>query len=244
VSRELGLFYKQRTAEFRQDLVDSWAIRPASLPAVDADLRAIHRRYLGLACLGAILSQGGYRKDYIRGLAEGSYLAVILATKGLENPSSVLLRQSIELVLKHIYFANHSIEFHWSLTRQSYREISFQFLLDYVRKTDEFSTFPGCDTLLADLERQFHVFSRFVHMHSRTFIPYKNTSSVTSANASTISVFKQRSGQLWPLLVCLLIAYFPSKFVRANKNEQSVIVRSLGSVWHNRVKGHLHSLSS
>ena len=214
MSRELSRFYSDRFTEFRADLINSWAVRDRSLTPVDTALRTIYRRYLGLACLAGALSQGGKRKDYIRGVAEVSYLGIVLATKGLENPSCVLLRQSIELVMRHIYFANHPIEYQWSATRLGYREITFQFLLEYLSKTDEFSLFPDSNLLLTELERQFGVLSRFVHMHSRMFIPYVRT-SVASANAAAVSALQRRSSELWPLLICLLVAHFPTKFLGA-----------------------------
>jgi hypothetical protein len=213
------------------------------LAAVEAVLRTVHRRYLGLACFGTILSQGGARKDYIKGLSEVSYLALVLAAKGLENPSSVLLRQSIELVLKHVYFATHPVEFSWSSTRESYREITFQSLLEYMRKTDESARFPDSEMLLVELERQYHVLSRFVHMHSRMFIPYTSSRIVTAANPATLDAFQHRCLQLWPLLIALLLAHFPAKFIAANSNEKALIARSLGTPWHNRAKTFLRSLT-
>jgi hypothetical protein len=242
VNRELSRFYKKRFTDFTTDLVYTWAIREPTLGAVNMLLRTIYRRYLGLACLSSVLSLSGQRKDYIRGVTEVSYLGVVLATKGLENPSCVLLRQSIELVTKHIYFANHPVEYHWSATRSGYREISFQFLLDYLRKTDEIALFPEGTLLLTEIERQFGILSRFVHMHSRSFIPYTST-SVRSANRASISDLNQRTGELWPLLICLLVAYFPGKFIAANKNERSVMVGALSTVWHNRFKQYLRAIA-
>jgi hypothetical protein len=242
VTRELSRFYKDRYTEFSVDLIQTWGIHEQKILALDAALRTIYRRYLALACLTAILSQAGQRKDYIKGVSEVSYLGVVLTMKGLENPSCVLLRQSIELVLKHIYFAYHAVEYHWLATRPGYRAISFQFLLDYLKSTDEYSIFPASSLLLNEIERQFGVLSRFVHMHSRSFIPYTKT-TLASANSTVVTSLEQRTKELWPLLMCLLIAHFPAKFLSANKNERSLIVGGLGTSWHNRVKDYLRSLA-
>lgn len=242
MTRELARFYKDRYAEFSVDLIQTWGIHEQKILGVDAALRTIYRRYLALACLTAILSQGGQRKDYIKGVSEVSYLGVVLAMKGLENPSCVLLRQSIELVLKHIYFAYHPVEYRWLATRPGYRAISFQFLFDYLKSTDEYSIFPASSLLLNEIERQFGVLSRFVHMHSRSFIPYTKT-TLAPANSTAVNSLAQRTRELWPLFMCVLIAHFPAKFLSANKNERSLIVGGLGKAWHNRVKNYLRSLA-
>jgi len=137
VTRELARFYKQQFDEFRLDLIESWGVHELSLKPVQSNLVSVYRQYLGLACLTTILSQRAPRNDYVRAVPEVSYLSMILAVKGLENSASVLLRQSIELALKHVFFSSHPVEFDWSLRRPGYREISFQFLLDYLRKTEE-----------------------------------------------------------------------------------------------------------
>jgi hypothetical protein len=234
VSRELTRFYRHRFDALRSDLKNKWAVESKSLIPVEADLRAIHRRYLGLACLSTLVAQNSRRNDYIRGLAEVSYLSIVLAVKGLENPASVLLLQSIELALKHIYFSTHPVEFGWSLTRHSYREISFQFLLEYIRKTDESSTFSNMVDVLTKLEGQFHVLSRFVHMHSRNFIPYQGSRDISSAHVATIAALKGKTTDLWPLIISLLITFFSAKFIGANANEKKIISSAAGSAaWRN-----------
>src|SRR5207249_6097358 len=122
------------------------------------------------------------------------------SVKGLENSAFVLLRQSIELVLKHIYFSTHPIEFGWSLRREDYREISFQFLLEYVRKTDEWKNTGWMVSLISDLEGQFHILSRFVHMQSRTFIPYGRGRNLLATNAASIAASEGRGRILGPAL--------------------------------------------
>jgi hypothetical protein len=244
VSREVSQFYRERFQEFRSDLTVSWAIRQETLTPLDVTLRTIHRRYLGVACVATLVAQNSPRNDYVRALPEVTFLAAVLAIKGLENPGSVLLRQSIELVLKHIYFASHPVEFQWSLNRLGYREISFQFLLDYIRKTDESNVFPQMNGLLDRVDRLFHEFSRFVHVHSRRFIPYRTFQSVTTANSSCVAMLGTRTRELWPLLISLLIIYFPTRFTHANLSERRIISSSLGTVWGKHIKRYLHALAT
>ena len=63
---------------------------------------------------------------------EAGQLTLIMGMKGLENTWCVLLRQSIELALKHIYFASHPVEYQWALSREDYRDLTFQSLLELV----------------------------------------------------------------------------------------------------------------
>lgn len=244
MSRESSLFYRRRFQEYRADLVTSWAVRENTIAPVETILRSIHRRYLGFACLTTVLAQNALRNDYVKALPEVSYLSTVLAVKGLDNPSSVLLRQSIELALKHIYFTTHPTEFGWSLNRTSYREISFQFLIEYIRKTDESSAFPHMTELIGEVDRQFHVLSRFVHMHSRRFIPYRTSASVTAAHRESIGALNQKTRELWPVLTVLLIAFFPKRFLRANANEKAIILMSAGVTRATHVKSYLRSLAA
>lgn len=243
MSRPISAFYKDEFEAFKDTLTSTWGIDLPAIRAVEADLRGIYRKYLGLASVGAIVSHRARRNDYCRGVAEVSYLSVILSMKGLENSASVLLRQSVELTLKHIYFSTHPVEFNWSLTREGYKEITFQFLLDYLRKTDEASTFPQFQEMIQQLEGRFHILSRYVHVHSRDFIPYLGFRRPKSALASTLHSLIEHASELWPRLTSLFITFCPDRYIAASHSEKKVIAATLGQEHSDHVKRYLRDLS-
>lgn len=128
------------------------------------------------------------------------------------------------------------------MNRQNYREISFQFLLDYARKTDEAKNTQYFSDLLSELEGHFHVLSRFVHMHSKHFIPYAGI-NVCAAHATTISFLKEKSLELWPLLIVVLITFFPAKYLKANANEKMLVRTATGTALWKKTAEYLRSLA-
>ncbi len=101
------------------------------------------------------------------------------------------------------------------------------------------------EQLVNQLEGEFHVLSRFVHVQNRTFIRYRRMPrTLTSADSGAVSMFRTRSRELWPLLISILIVFFPLKFVRCNKNEIAVIRASAGPTWGTRIAKHLRVIST
>jgi hypothetical protein len=243
VSRPISSFYKDEFEAFKETLTSTWGIDLTAIRAVEADLRGIYRKYLGIASMGAIVSHRARRNDYCRGVAEVSYLSMILSMKGLENSASVLLRQSVELTLKHIYFSTHPVEFSWSLTREGYKEITFQFLLDYLKKTDEASIFPQFPELIQQLEGRFHILSRYVHVHSRDFIPNLGFRRPKFALANTLDALIEHANDLWPTLTSLFITFCPNRYIAASHSEKKVVTATLGRKHADRVKRYLMDLS-
>lgn len=223
MSRELQQFAKSQFAELILDLEKGWGVPAKVVGAIEPQLRGLHKRYLGFANLASVVGDGAIRADYIRAIPEVSYLSLVLILKGLENPSFVLMRQSIELVLKHIYFSTHPVEYSWSATRLGYREISFQFLLEYLRKTDELQKLSGGVELVQRIETEFHILSRYVHVHSESFIQFSRFEGHSKAHVRPLHAFEERSRELWPRLIVLLVAFFPHRFAGASIIEQKLI---------------------
>lgn len=244
MSRELQQFTRTQYAEFGEDLSKGWGVPPNVIASVDSQIKSLHKRYLGLANLATVLGQSGQRADYINAIPEVGYLSLVLILKGLENPSFVLMRQTIELVLKHIYFSTHPVEYSWSATRLSYREITFQFLLDYLRKSDELQKLSIGVDLVQKIETEFHVLSRYVHVHSDSFIRFSQFSGHAKVHIQPMRAFEERSRELWPRLIILMISFFPHQFSGANLIEQKLIQSALTSDLRTSLSQHLKAIAT
>lgn len=137
MNKQLRLFCITEFSKFEQELLTSWQIDPDELKSISPSLKSLHKSYLGFATLCSMVTTENKRSSYIASAPEACLLSIVMMTKGLENPSHVMMRQCIELTLKHIYFSTHPVEYKWSQERIDYREINFQFLLGYIRKCDE-----------------------------------------------------------------------------------------------------------
>jgi hypothetical protein len=243
MTNELKAYIKSCFTEFSEDLKQGWGVPPDVIKAVDSQLRGLHKRYLGLAVLATVLGDGQPRADYVAAVPEVTHLSMVLILKGLENPAFVLMRQSIELILKHIYFAHHPVEHSWSAKRIGYREISFQFLLDYLRKTDEVQEFTGGAELLQAVELEFHILSRYVHVHSGAFIRFSHFSGHATPHLSSLKSYEERSKELWPKLFSLMFVCMPTAHLRASTMELQLVLASLPADVKAGMKGHLKKLS-
>lgn len=229
MNKELLQFCRTEFEGFRSHLQSSWAVSEETAKHLDANLRNMHKRYLGFSCVCAVLSDGAERSSYLRAAPEACHLSLVLTVKGLENPAYVLMRQCIELVFKHIYFATHPVEYSWLANRVAYREINFQYILDYIRKTEALSILVMGDQLLVLLEEDFHILSRYVHVHNDAFIGYGRGVSIPSAELAS---FTKRAADIMSRLCLLLAVFFPEKYTSAQANEQALI----GSVFIGNLK--------
>jgi len=225
MNRILQNFCRDAYHDFENELMSNWAVDTSKLANFAPVTKAIHKRQLSLACVATITGLRVPRNDYAKELVEASYLSLILAIKGLENCACVLLRQSIELSLKHIYFATHPVEYGWVAVREGYREPSFQALLEYVKKTDEYQKFLKASNydLCKVVEEQFGVLSRYVHMQSKRFMSYKRMNLGRRIDGTILNKHDILTACLWPSLNTMLVVFFPARFERASGSEKRLI---------------------
>ncbi len=167
------------------------------------------------------------RNEYIYGLIEAGYLSIILTLKGVENPSCVLLRQSIELVLKHIYFSNHPVEYEWAQSREGFRDITFQYLIEYLGRCDERKNLDPSNNICDLLNEWYGKLSRYVHIHNKGFMSYSKIGSAFRPYDEVVDQLVERPREIWPLLIALLIAFFPNRYARASATEKKFMVYAL-----------------
>jgi hypothetical protein len=160
-------------------------------------------------------------------IPEAAYLAIILALRDLQNTSSVLLRQGIELVLKHIFFATHPTEYRWAQRRDGYRELGFQYLIDYLNRTDELHLFSGSEDLTNKITDWYSRLSRHVHVYSRTYMKFSKVKAKVTNNPD-LSLLRDASNALWPRLALLLCLFSPSRFDSATHIEKRLISDAFG----------------
>jgi hypothetical protein len=223
VNKELQIFFQKQFGVFKQHTIDCWGIPAASFAVLEKDLKGLHKQHLGLTTLCAILVDGNERGIYLASVSEVAELAIILTAKGLCNSSYVLMRQCIELTLKHIYFFTHPVEFNWTQTREGYREIGFQFLLEYLSKTDEYAKHGAKLNLIPDLEGDFHRFSRYVHVQNPKFMAFvQPTSSIKEIGQQT-SDFSGHVKTLVSRLCFLLALFYREQINKSQANEIALI---------------------
>jgi hypothetical protein len=229
VNKELQVFCQKRFAEFKQHTIDCWGIAAPMFASVEKDLKSLHKQHFGLTTLCAMLSDGNDRGIYLASVPEVTELAIILTLKGLSNSSYVLMRQCIELALKHIFFSTHPVEFHWSQTREGYKEIGFQFLLDYLRKTDEYGENGVKWNLITDIEADFHRFSRYVHVQNASFMAFVQPTSSIAEISRQASSFALHGRALVSRLCFLLALFFRQEINRSQANEIALIKNAVYS---------------
>jgi hypothetical protein len=223
MSRPLKDFQKEQFGNFIEHVLSAWGVGKKQLTALEEPLKQIHKRYLGLACISTIIGERSARGVYIDGVAEASHLSMVLSIKGLENPACVLLRQSVELVLKHIFFSTHPVEFGWADSQEGYKELTFQKLIEYIGRTEELQRLEQGNQVCVRLNECFGVLSRYVHVHSRGFIGYKTVGRKNEAKIEIVTKLNERTREIWPVLTAILVVYFPKKYLKANVLEQRVI---------------------
>lgn len=246
MSRILQKFYRNAYSEFEAELISEWAIDAIQLANIYNVVKSIIRRQLSLACAATIAGLRAPRDEYAGELVEASYLSMVLALKGLENCACVLVRQTIELSLKHIYFAKHPVEYGWVATREAYREPNFQDLVEYVKKTDEYQEFSKGSNfdLCVGIEEKFAVLSRYVHVQSKRFMSYKRMSIKRKVDGNILQRFDIMTAFLWPLLTIMLIIFFSDRFARSHEIEKRLIKNILSSEQKAALAVYIRSRSS
>ena len=120
MNRSQQQFYKEQFELFLNCLTAEWGVGRAFILKSEERLKAIQKRYLSLACAATIIGNRSTRNEYSIGLIESSNLAMVLASKGVENTAGVLLRQTIEHTYKHIFFSTHPVEYSWAQNRNNF----------------------------------------------------------------------------------------------------------------------------
>lgn len=236
MNKELQKFCRDQFLQFREHLFNQWGFQGQAFSGIESDLKSLHKQHLGLSTLCFALTDQNDRGVYLAAVPEATELAMILTAKGLCNSAYVLMRQCIELTLKHIYFSTHPVEFQWSQTREGYREIGFQFLLDYLRKTDELSHVTSEFDLIADIEGDFHRFSRYVHAHSPQFMAFVPLDQTPEKIAAQTASFAKQTRHLVSRLCFLLGLYFHQEINRAQANEVALIKNAVQGTLSHRFK--------
>lgn len=227
MSRALTKFVNDEYGLFRRELIDSWSVSRSKIAPLDPILKRIHKKYLSLACAATIVGRRTRGKDYLHALIEVAYLSQALALKGLENPVFVLLRQSTELALKYIYFSFHPVEHYWTLTREDYKDLNFQILLEFVRRTDEHRDFAEHLNICDELNESFSLLSRYIHVHNKRFMNYSGINSTFPPNIEVLRRLDRSAKRLWRSLVILLILFHPGKYHHAQAIERDLMLSSI-----------------
>jgi hypothetical protein len=231
MSRTLSQFQSSQYDLFVRDAASEWNIPIDFLERSRSKLFPIFKRYLSLACAATVSGHGAARNEYSQGVVEGAYLAMMLALKGLENPSCFIVRQVIELTLKHIYYQTHSVEHGWVQRNDSYKGFGFQQLIDYLGHTNEISSASIRKAVVEPIEEWYSKLSRYVHVHSGLFIGYKTNRDRRFRKAvdRRLDTIAQISEQLWPAITSLIIIFSPDRFASASLLERRLIRAKLGA---------------
>jgi hypothetical protein len=214
--------YRDEYGIFKKRLFDEWAVDIDKATPIAEITKRLHKHYLSIACCSRILGERTKRNEYILGIPEAAYVAMIVALRGMQNPASVLLRQCIELALKHVYFSSHPVEYEWTIRSIDYKELTFQFLIEYWTRTIQYKELGG-ESLFSKLQSEFSMFSRYVHVHSKKFMGYAAMPIGSNATYTAVKAFSTSSARVWPLLTMLLIANAPNKYLRASTIERRII---------------------
>ena len=140
--------------------------------------------------------------------------------------------QSLELtrttlVLKDIFFRSHPLEYSWAQSREDYKDLTFQFLLEFVRRTDECRKDALAATLCDRLNYWYGALSRHVHVHSACFMGYRSAGTRYRPDASHLTKLDERTAETWPILTLMLILFNPERYQRASLVERRLIQYSI-----------------
>lgn len=228
MSRELSGFLGREFNKTLKGLRTTWSVNPSVLIGCRSDLKRLHSSYLAMECLAGIVSGRRPRNEYIAAVGETSNLAIVLALKGLENPAVCLLRQSVELVLKDVYFTTHPTEYQWTQDSTAYKEVTAHFLFDYLHRVLDMVQLPESDDLCKTLNREYHILCRYVHVHSKDFLKYGPRRRSTAASSmAAFAKTKERALKLWPLLIVVLLACHIPEYLRSSIIERELIQHAL-----------------
>lgn len=231
MSKTLANFYSEQFSRLEHDLQSNWGVDPAALKELSADLKGIHRKCLSLACIATVAGARAKRSEYIKEVVDTTYLAVVLAVKGLKNASNVLLRQSIELVLKHVYFMTHPVEYAWAASRDAYKDLTFQSLLSYMGRTEEYGALGQGNAIRDKLDQLFGELSRYVHVHSRKFLGYRKVGMRRGQGKLDLKGLRRMSVQLWPTLILIVVSFSSQRYLRAAASEKRLIRNGLTAAY-------------
>lgn len=239
-------FLKRECVDFERELQAHWGVGSRFFQSNRPTFRDVYKRYLSLACTASVVSRR--RKagaEYAGNLVECGYLSLVLAVKGAENPAFVLLRQSIELVLKLIYFTFHPVEYTWVCSREGTREPTYASLLEFIRQTDEHRSLRIHNNVCDRIDQVYGVLSRYVHIHSQAFAHFGSLPYRSTAATKVVGNMNKRTRELWPLLTMLLVIFFPEKVRVAQENERKLIFSSFDKTTRGILHKHcsLHSTS-
>ena len=207
-------------------------------------LAPLHRRYLSMACACTVVGKGSRRNDYIEAAIESSYLSLILAARGIENSSCVLVRQTIELVLKHIFFSSHAVEYTWASNRVDYKDLTFQYLLEFTRRTDEYRNAFEDRKVGERIDYWYGELSRHVHVQSKYFMGYQRIGLSHGSVAKSLQCHDEKTKELWPILVAVLVAAFPLRYLKSSVTEQRAILHKCPVSLRRHLQRYLRDLST
>jgi hypothetical protein len=227
MTRTLPAFLSDEYNRFRSLAINEWNVDEGYLASIEHLLKPIHKRYLSLACAATIAGYRAQRNEYAEGIVEVGNLCLVLTLKGLENPSCVLLRQSIELVLKHIFFSSHPTEYQWAQSRVDYKDLTFQGLVEYIGRTDEYRSLGDSHDICNKIGEWYGVLSRYVHVHSRGFMRYSRSGTGYRPTEAHIKKLEERTKGVWPCLIVLLTIFHIERFRKASLIEQRLIKQGL-----------------
>ena len=202
-------FCRTQYQEFQALISTEWGISNAQLNLIAPSLKSIHRRFLATACAASVASYRRPRGEYAASIIDVCQFAIVLSAKGAENSVRVLLRQSIELTLKHIYFIDHPVEHKWAQTRDDFRQPTFQVLLDYLNQTDTLQRLDAGPLIVNRITSDYAALSRYVHVKNRkfhSFLPIRKASR--NQVVDTVTKMQAQTSTLWPTIIVLLIIFF------------------------------------
>jgi hypothetical protein len=101
--------------------------------------------------------------------------------------------------------------------------MTFTFLIEYLRKTDECKSLQIGSWLCDRVAYWFGTLSRYVHVHSKGFIAAGGLARAYKPSRSVLKTIDNRTHELWPILATLLVAFFPADFAHASVVEQKAI---------------------
>ena len=212
---------------FAEHLHTHWGCATDLWQAHEPTIKGIYRRYLALSCVAQILSDGSKRNAYVRALPEAGYLAMVLALRSCQSACSVLLRQTIELSLRHIYFDTHPVEYSWVQKRDGYRDLDFVGVMEYLKKTDEIELLQGSAQILATICDWYARLSRYTHLHNGSYMGFPGINEAQTE--VDLSLLRHASESLWPQLILLLCVFHADCFLKASAAEQKLVRDALGT---------------
>ena len=227
---ELGLLFEHLKTE--------WSVDRSNFTSAQWNrVRYYGKIYVIISCFCEVMCTGVERASFLRNIPEVFMLSLTFGVKGYKNALGSNLRQSIELVYKHIYYAYHPVEYSWVCDRDAFKEIGNAYLEGYLEKTSE-KRFQSVKTSLEMLSYQYGKLSRYVHTHNPDYFGQTKLKS----NPDIDLVLKEMEGGYSVVaksIILVVIAYFPAVFEATSEPEKRLISELFKS---KSDKADLHSL--